>query len=67
MNLTPNSCLEDMIGHWLQWAPGDARGSKNHATLEQLQQAVDVAGFGALIFIGICLPQVAIIDSMLIS
>ena len=48
MNLTPNSCLDDVIRLWLQWAPGDIRGGNNHATLEQLQQAVDKAGYGAL-------------------
>ena len=42
----PESCLGDMIGKWLHWAPGDARGSKGRATLEALKRAVDKAGYG---------------------
>ena len=42
----PRSYLEDIIGKWLHWAPGDARGSKDGATLEALKRAVSQAGFG---------------------
>lgn len=35
-----------MLGQWQHWAPGDARGSKDRATLETLKRAVDKAGFG---------------------
>jgi hypothetical protein len=37
-----------MIGDWLEWAPGDARGSEDYATLEHLQIAVSEAGFGVV-------------------
>lgn len=37
-----------MVEHWLQWAPGDGRGSKNFATFEDLQAALlRVDGFAA--------------------
>ena len=42
----PSSYLEAMLAIWQQWAPGDARGSKNYATLELLKTAVDRAGLG---------------------
>lgn len=42
------SFLGKMIEHWLQWAPGDGRGSKNFATFEDLQAALlKVDGFAA--------------------
>ena len=42
----PKSHLNDMLASWLQWAPGDARGSTSCATLSGLKSAVDKAGFG---------------------
>ena len=39
--------LSTLIEKWLQWAPGDSRGSKNFATLENLKSALLKAGFGA--------------------
>jgi hypothetical protein len=47
-NVRPTSYIENVIGVWLEWAPGDARGSEDYATLEQLQIAVDKAGFGVI-------------------
>jgi hypothetical protein len=44
----PSSCLSDVIGKWLEWAPGDNRGSSEYATREQLLVAVEKAGFGRL-------------------
>ena len=35
-----------MLEEWLQWAPGDHRGSKNFATLEGLQLALSKSGLG---------------------
>jgi len=35
-----------MLARWIQWAPGDARGSRDYATLEALRTAVDQAGLG---------------------
>jgi hypothetical protein len=47
-NVQPNSYLDNVVGVWLEWAPGDARGSEDYATLEQLQIAVNKAGYGAI-------------------
>ena len=43
----PKSFLHAMLEEWLQWAPGDRRGSKNFATLEALQLALSKSGLGA--------------------
>ena len=43
----PDGWLSTMLQEWLQWAPGDSRGSKNFATLENLKSALSKAGFGA--------------------
>ena len=40
----PNSWLNAMLSEWLQWAPGDQRGSTNCATLEGLNDALNKAG-----------------------
>ena len=42
----PKSWLQAMLADWLQWCPGDARGSTQYATLSALRKAVDKAGFG---------------------
>lgn len=42
----PPGFLRKMLGDYLHWAPGDARGSKDFATLESLKDAVSGAGFG---------------------
>ena len=49
MNLTgaPQSYLSTMLATWLEWAPGDARGSTQYATLEALKRAVSEAGLGS--------------------
>ena len=39
--------LREMLSNFLEWAPGDQRGSKQYATLEALKTAVDKAGLGA--------------------
>ena len=43
-NSVSNSYLDVVISNWLKWEPGDARGSKTHATLEKLKAAVKYAG-----------------------
>ena len=43
----PNSWLSAMLSEWLQWAPGDSRGSTSFATLEGLKAALRDAGLGA--------------------
>ena len=42
----PASYLSTMVSGWLQWAPGDARGSRDYATIKSLKTAVDKAGLG---------------------
>ena len=40
----PKSLLSAMIADWLQWAPGDQRGSTKCATLEGLSDALNKVG-----------------------
>ena len=35
-----------MLAQWLQWAPGDGRGSTSFATLEDLKAALNQARLG---------------------
>ena len=44
----PASYLYAMLDNWLQWAPGDDRGSRDYATVRSLNTAVDKAGLGVL-------------------
>ena len=44
----PKSWLSALISEWLEWAPGDSRGSTNYANLEDLKSAVSKAGFGVI-------------------
>ena len=43
----PRSWLREMLAKWLQWAPGDNRGSRDFATLEALKSALSEAGLAA--------------------
>ena len=43
----PVSWFAAMLEDWLQWAPGDCRGSISFATLKGLQKAFSEAGLGA--------------------
>ena len=43
---SPVSWLSAMLFQWLQWAPGDGRGSKSFATLEGLKTALNQAMLG---------------------
>lgn len=40
----PFSYLQTMLSNWYEWAPEDARGSTDYATLHSLQSALDGAG-----------------------
>ena len=44
---SPVSWLSSMLAQWLQWAPGDSRGSTSFATLGDLKAALSQAGLGA--------------------
>ena len=44
----PKSYLRDMLSQWLQWAPGDGRGSTGFATKESLHAALLKANLGQL-------------------
>ena len=48
MQLAPNSWLREMLGQWLQWAPGDGRGSTGYATKESLHAALMSVNLGRL-------------------
>ena len=41
------SWLSVMLAQWLQWAPGDSRGSTSFATLDGLKSALNQAGLSA--------------------
>ena len=43
----PVSHLGAMLEEWIQWAPGDSRGSENFATIGSLKKALSEAGLGA--------------------
>ena len=43
----PTSYLDELLSKWLEWAPGDRRGSKGFATLEGLKDALRQADLGA--------------------
>lgn len=42
----PVSWLCKMLFQWLEWTPGDSRGSTNYATLNTLKVALCKAGIG---------------------
>ena len=42
----PSGWLSEMLSKWLEWAPGDGRGSVRCATLNQLKDAVSKSGLG---------------------
>lgn len=44
----PHSYMRHMLSHWLQWAPGDGRGSKSYPTRGMLSAALWKANLGAL-------------------
>ena len=47
-NPGPVGCLRAMLSQWLQWAPGDNRGSSSFATLDALKTALRDSGLGAI-------------------
>ena len=44
----PKSYLSEMLSQWLQWAPGDGRGSTGFATRESLLGSLLRANLGQL-------------------
>ena len=46
-NDAPQSWLQAMLSEWLQWAPGDSRGSQSYSTLQMLKSALNKSGLGA--------------------
>ena len=50
MTASPSKTGKDLLGAmlsaWMQWAPGDSRGSTEYATLGALRRAVSSAGMG---------------------
>ena len=47
LSKAPTTWLSAMLVEWLQWAPGDSRGSTSFATLEGLKAALREGGLGA--------------------
>lgn len=45
-NGAPYSYLTTMLSKWIEWFPGDDRGSSGYATKNALKKAVDEAGLG---------------------
>lgn len=49
MHLTlHDSHMYEVVEKWLQWAPGDGRGSQDMATLEALQSALNRANYARI-------------------
>ena len=46
--LAPNSWLGRMLTQWLEWAPGDRRGSVGFATRDSLRDALLKVNLGQL-------------------
>ena len=44
----PSGYLEQLLSQWLQWAPGDGRGSTGFATRESLIDGLLKADLGGL-------------------
>ena len=44
----PNSFFREMLSQWLQWAPGDGRGSTGYASKDSLRAALLRANLGQL-------------------
>ena len=44
LKTAPESWLSAMLVEWMEWAPGDSRGSRDFATLNGLKNAVNKAG-----------------------
>ena len=48
MQSAPKSYLREILTQWLQWAPGDGRGSTSYATKESLRAALLEVNLGQL-------------------
>ena len=57
LNNAPKSWLEAMLSEWLQWAPGDHRGSNSYATLEQLMDVLKEVGLSITLDLTKCNSQ----------
>ena len=44
INEGPKALLREMLREWLEWAPGDSRGSDTFASIESLKCALDKSG-----------------------
>ena len=56
LNGAPHTWLNTVLSDWMEWAPGDSRGSTKYANLEDLRSAVSKAGFG-VVAAGLSLKQ----------
>ena len=46
----PKYYLIELLSQWLEWAPGDGRGSQGYATLEGLKNALRQANIEDLAY-----------------
>ena len=44
LTTAPKSWLNAMLAEWLKWAPGDVRGNTKAASIEELSDALNIAG-----------------------
>ena len=44
----PRGWLREILSQWLEWGPGDGRGTTDFATLEGLKHALRQANLGAI-------------------
>ena len=44
LNEGPKAWLREMLREWLEWAPGDSRGSSSCASIDSLKCALDKSG-----------------------
>ena len=45
---SPHTWLSTLISKWIEWAPGDSRGSTKYANLQDLKSAISKAGYGVI-------------------
>ena len=45
----PYMYLRELLSQWVNWAPGDARGSRDFATWDMLRRALEKAGLETLV------------------
>ena len=61
LNEGPKAWLREMLREWLEWAPGDSRGSSSSASIECLKCALDNSGLTqTALEVELCFTQTAL-------